>query len=276
MSKPRKPRRKADGSYEISFSCPVCGSNKCEVNSVTNKYHCWSCAAGGLSGNVLSGRYQGQALSSFPSAKDGPGDELLGDAARSPDASKTRVPDDLTNKFPIFALQECVRRRQEPQWLIQRYRVRWSYLRGRLWFPAGDGGVLRSVLPWEDPKTICVPGSQGKTLIGEHRLDEHDGPLRLVLTEGDWKAVSIPIPWTGLGLQGVELTQYQRFRILTSAPLSIVVMLDSGYWREAQKIVETLLPFRAVRVDLPEKVGGPDDMPRHELVKLLLSTERKG
>lgn len=298
----RKPRRKSDGSFELPVDCPCCGSSKCDVNSATGKYLCWSCLAGGVAPTSW-----GYGLSlPFTSSKDGPCGSTASDAlppSLQPGLDHNSL--ELTEKLPIFALQECMRRRQEPQWLLRRYRVRWSFSRGRLWFPAGDGGVLRSVLSWEDPKTITVvPYGTQKGLVGQHLLDRTLTPgwdtqscksensstlppqtqthvqalpgsgLRVVLTEGDWKCAAIPIPWTGLGLQGKTLSEYQRFVLLAAAPLSIDVMLDGGCENEANKIITSLLPFKAGRVDLP-RGAGPDDVPRSELVKSLLESTRR-
>lgn len=255
MSKPRAPRRKSDGSYEVSIVCQVCGSRKCEVNTVTREFHCWCCSAGGRAREV-----PGYGLS-FLSSKDGPMAPL--DTPTTPGEDL-----DLTADLPLFALQECKRRRQEPQWLIRQYNVRWSRARGRLWFPAGDGGVLRSVLSWEQPKTLAVPP---KGLIGAHLLTPG---ARIVLCEGDWKTVSIPIPWVGIGLQGTSMSPEQKFAIRNSMPSRVFVMLDGGCHVAAQKIVEDLLPMRATRIDLPGSAG-PDDIPRSQLVSLLLAAERR-
>lgn len=286
MATARKPRRKSDGSYELPAECFVCGSSKMEINSSSGKYHCWTCNAGG----VASTSSRDKSLSSF---QDKDGSSLYGSARPSSLTSST--PDDLTEKFPIFAEQECIRRRVEPQWLIKRYNVRWSMSAGRLWFPAGDGGVLRSVIPWETPKTLTVvPLGSTKGLVGEHLLsqqgrgwdtqsrkttpDAHSASnptLRLVVTEGDWKACSIPVPWTGIATQGTKLSQEQRDKILLSSPRSVTVMLDGGCENEAQRMVEQLLPFKATRVNLPYGCG-PDDIPRSLLVNLLLMNTLKG
>lgn len=270
MGKARKSRRKPDGSFEIPVECVCCGSRKCEVNSVSGKTHCWSCGSGG--------RVQVKpedALSSFLSSKDGPRHQTLelapGRLLTSSSASLEEKLD-LTDDFPVFALRECVRRRQEPQWLIRRYGVRWSYTEGRLFFPACDGGVLRSVLSWEEPKTRCVTGPSGcKGLIGSRLLVPG---ARVVLSEGDFKSVSTPVPWIGIGLQGTNLTQYQKNILLCSSPASVCVMLDGGWEDQAQEIVEYLLPYKATRVSLP-KGYGPDDIDRCDLVNLLLEHERK-
>lgn len=290
----KKPRRKADGSYELPIECIVCGSSKMEINSVSRAYHCWVCNASGVAGN--NSRYGTFFLSTQESVSNASLSSMYGTEARSGGVTNlTTIPSDLTDKFPLFAEQECVRRRQEEQWLIRRYNVRWSNAHQRLWFPTRYGGVLRSVLPWEEPKTYTVvPAYTAKGLIGEHLLTRestgreiptsrkaeqypsltHQGipvlsPLDLVITEGDWKAVSIPVPWVGLGLMGTNMSRNQRDSILLANPTSVTIILDGGCEREAQRIVEYFLPYRAVRINLPGSLG-PDDIPRQELVKLLL------
>ena len=255
MSK-RSPRRKKDGSYELLFLCPTCGGSKLEVNSVSLLFHCWNC---GSSGRKMGIEDPSGIQSSLLSSKDG--------TPHHDSKVTSPLPISLSSELPLFALQECRRRRQEPQWLLRRYGVGWSWDEGRLYWPTSpEGGVLRSVLSWETPKTKNV-GPKG--LIGYQQLGKRQ---RLVLCEGDWKAASIPVPWVGLGLCGVHLSEAQRASVLLSEPEEVLVCLDGGWEREAQKIVEQLLPLRAKRIDLPWK-GGPDDGPRNHLVRILLDVK---
>ena len=96
---------------------------------------------------------------------------------------------------------------------------------------------------------------------------------RLVLPEGDWKAASIPLPWIGLGLLGKTISDEQVWTIKTSNPHSVIVMLDGGFDREAQDVYQRLLPLDVKIARLPP-TKGPDDIPRRDLVRLLLSLER--
>lgn len=284
----RKPRRKKDGSYEWPADCACCGSSKLEINGTSLLYQCWSCGFSGALTREEFERVKGAGWEPsempaqvFPPFQ--PGDPTTG----LPSGTS------LTSKMPQIALQEIERRRQEPAWIIHRYGVRWDGQ--RLCWPAGQGWSRRAVLSWETPKTISV---SPRGLIGEHLLsagrDEnpsckvqsprspqltHDlpvlSPLRLVLTEGDWKAASIPLPWIGLGLLGKVISDEQLWTIRTSNPHSVIVMLDGGFDREAQEAYEKLLPLDVKIARLPPRCG-PDDIPRRDLVKLLLSVERTG
>lgn len=278
----RKPRRKKDGSIEWPADCACCGSSKLEINGTSLAYHCWSCNFAGVLTHEEFERVKGagwetpsQGSSAFPPFHpSGPASDLPGGAPT------------LTDELPQIALQEIERRRQEPAWIIHRYGVRWDG--SRLCWPAGQGWSRRAVLSWETPKTISV---SPRGLIGEHLLSSgRDAPasckatntslpipglpgLRLVLTEGDWKAASIPLPWIGLGLLGKTISDEQVWTVRTSNPHSVIVMLDGGFDREAQDVYQRLLPLD-VRIARLPPTKGPDDIPRRDLVKLLLAVER--
>ena len=216
-----------------------------EINATSRLYHCFSCHAGGVAPVDW-----GPALSQLPNLSSRP--------AASPLATPQSA---LSVKMPPLALQEIARRRQEVAWIVHRYMVRWDG--ERLSWPAGKGFSRRSVIPWEKPKTLTVPP---KGLIGEHLLIPGS---RVVVVEGDWKAASIPLPWVGVGLMGTIMSEEQKWTLLTSNPQSITVLLDGGYTYAALKIQEQLLPYRAKVLDLP-KDKGPDDIPRRDLVRLLM------
>lgn len=279
----RKPRRKKDGSVEWPADCACCGSSKLEINGTSLAYHCWSCNFAGVLTHEEFERVKGagwetlsQGSSAFPPFHpSGPASDLPGGAPT------------LTDKLPQIALQEIERRRQEPAWIIHRYGVRWDG--SRLCWPAGQGWSRRAVLSWETPKTISV---SPRGLIGEHLLSsgrvvapdpltgatrkepaQAQPGLRLVLTEGDWKAASIPLPWIGLGLLGKTISDEQVWTVRTSNPHSVIVMLDGGFDREAQEVYQRLLPLD-VRIARLPPTKGPDDIPRRDLVKLLLAVER--
>lgn len=296
----RKPRRKKDGSVEWPADCACCGSSKLEINGTSLAYHCWSCNFAGVLTHEEFERVKGagwetpsQGSSAFPPFHpSGPASDLPGGAPT------------LTDKLPQIALQEIERRRQEPAWIIHRYGVRWDG--SRLCWPAGQGWSRRAVLSWETPKTISV---SPRGLIGEHllssgrvvapyplpgatrkepaqapkvsKLDASESfaaqpGLRLVLTEGDWGAASIPLPWIGLGLMGTSLSEEQRWSIATSNPKSVAICLDAGYKEKAVKIREQLLPIPSCIVELPGPVDtGPDDVKRGDLVRLLLASESR-
>jgi hypothetical protein len=103
-------------------------------------------------------------------------------------------------------------------------------------------------------------------LIGEHLL--HEGAF-VVLVEGDFKAASIPLPWVGLGINGLSLTPSQVDTIQFSRPALITILTDGGFISQAWLLAAQLAP-NVCRVKYLPTSKGPDDIPRSDLVQLLL------
>lgn len=253
MTKTSRLRKKRDGTYELPMECPACGGNHMEFNASKGVYHCFSCRSGGFAPSEW-----GPTLSSLSSR--------FGDVPRTePLPTPKAVVAALRPQLPMLAKQELSRRGFEEAWIVNRYGVRWDG--ERLCWPAGAGWSRRSVLTWERPKTLTVAP---KGLIGEHLLTQG---CRVVVVEGDWKAAAVPLPWVGVGLMGLEMNDAQKWAILSKNPASVTVMLDGGFVYPAERIREALLPLRANVISLPDGQG-PDDIPRRDLVRLLL--ERAG
>ncbi len=243
MARLRKPRRKKDGSIELPMDCPVCGSSKMDINTAKRVYHCWRCGSGGRVPDSWAPELS--ILSAW--WEQGP-------------VPPAPLPQ---GQIPLMASREILRRGFEEAWIVLRYGVAWDG--DRLSWPAGQGASRRAVLSWEEPKTLSVAP---RGLIGEHLL--YPG-AHVVITEGDWKAAAIPLPWVGVGLMGMQLSPMQGWALRTSNPASVLVCLDGGFDVQARDVEAALLPLRSRRVALPNGMG-PDDIPRRDLVQALLAT----
>ena len=233
----RKPRRKADGSVELpEIRCPRCGTVNLGRNPTKGSWYCWKCGKGG------------------------PLPEYAGmvPAVSSPGEPEVAA---VLSSLPDYARKMVEARGLDPLWLERRYGVRWDG--ERLHWPCGAGSSKRAIWPWDEPKTLTVPP---RGLIGQHLL--HKG-ARVVVTEGDYKAASIPLPWVGVGILGDAISDDQAQVIQASEPSEVIVMLDGGMDRQARKVAESLclLPIRVVD-SLPKGLG-PDDIPRGNLYALL-------
>ena len=244
----RRPRRKRDGSIEWPVDCPTCGSPKMDVNLSKMVYHCWRCGSGGRVPKEWAPEFS-----------------LLSSWRESIEALPPAKPIKASNQpLPLMAKREIQRRGFEEAWIVNRYKVWWDG--ERLVWPAGEYSCSRrAVLPWEEPKAITDAGPEGKELLGQHLLKPGS---HVVLTEGDWKSAAIPLPWVGVGLLGVELTELQKEILLLSNPATVIVCLDGGFNYEAMVVRTKLLPTPGKIVDLPDGKG-PDDIPRRDLVQLL-------
>ena len=163
---------------------------------------------------------------------------------------------------PPMMSAEIKRRGHEEAWIVHHYRAWWDG--ERISWPAGPSITRRAVLAWEQPKAITV-APRGKGLIGQHLLRPG---AHVVITEGDWKSAAIPLPWVGVGLMGVIMSEEQEFILRTSNPASVTVMLDGGCMFQALNIRARMLPMQGRVVELPDGKG-PDDIPRKELIRLL-------
>jgi len=239
----RRTRRKADNTLEIEVDCPRCNAfGKCGINLQKKVWSCWVCLA---CGGVPSS-WEEELNSSLP---------LL-----LPSESGQYVAPTNTD-LPKVALWEIERRGFDPNWLVTRYGVRWDG--DRLAWPAGEGWVRRSVMQGISPKCLTVAP---RGLIGQHLLQEG---ISVVLVEGDFKAASIPLPWVGIGVNGLILTDQQVTDLQFSRPRDITILTDGGYTTQGWVMAGQLAPNVVCVKELP-KDKGPDDIPRSELVQLLL------
>lgn len=247
-----KRRSKSDNTVELVIDCNLCGSKKnMEYNLTKRLYHCWACGRGGrLSDKSV------EAFLPFVASESSRNVELL----TSTTSLQRKSPVD---DIPEYALKAIERRGLSPQWVITRYRVKWDG--DRLCFPCGSGWSRRSVFPWQEPKTII---DSPRDILGGHLL--YPG-AHVVITEGDFKSASIPLPWVGVGLCGKVITELQAATILLSRPASITISLDGGELDASRLVASRLRPLDCKILNIPEKGLGPDDIPRRELVPLLLA-----
>lgn len=239
-------RYRSDGSVELrgAVPCPPCGkADNTEINLRSRKWICWRCMSGGV--------LEDGAL--LPDPKD------LKRVRKWRDGERTSLPEQ--------AKAECRRRGLSAEWVETRYRVKWDG--ERMIWPAGSGFCARSVYPGDEPKTRTIPP---RGLIGQHLLGTGQD---VVLVEGDFKAAAVPLPWVGLGTQGMHLSYEQAERIEEARPRSVTFAWDGGtdtFMRKAATKLLALCPLRMLR--LPHGAG-PDDVPRGELVSLLLAAEKE-
>lgn len=228
-------------SDEVRIPCPTCGKRKMDVNTRLWVYHCFVC---GASGKGVPSTYAGQRAKKVRRKADGL---------------------DLVEKMPEEAALYVQRRGMDLEDLVRRFGVRWDRSSGRIAWPAGeDCWSLRGVRPWSTPK--CLTHGAPKGLIGQNELDSGQ---EIVIVEGDFKAAAIPAPWTPLGLLGAHLTSSQFGTLASHCPRSVTVLLDGGFEVEARAIAAKFWAMPTRVVALPLGLG-PDDVPRSELVRLLL------
>lgn len=237
----RRARRKADGTVELPETlCPRCRTKNLGTTT-DGRWYCWRCGKGGHTQGVVN----------IPHSVDAP--------------SGPTEPRSLS-ELPVFARAMMERRGADPAWCESRYRVRWNG--ERLAWPCGAGLSMRAIWSWQSPKTLTVAP---RGLIGQHLLTPG---AHVVVTEGDFKAASIPLPWVGVGIMGTAMTQDQALVLLNSRPGSITVLLDGGCGAQAQAIRISLAPTPVRVVDSLPVGAGPDDIDRGELTRMLMEEVR--
>ena len=148
----------------------------------------------------------------------------------------------------------------DPNFVVREYGIQWDGQ--RLCWPTGGGWARRAITEWAEPKvkTTGLGGQEG-AVIGIERLARNPGATA-VITEGDFKAASIPLPWIGLGIMGHVLHSAQADRIL-SITSDLVFFEDHDWHINRQRNWPVCKsPF-----------GGPDDIPMKERMRLLLHAE---
>lgn len=243
------------GGREIVCECPRCPKLRKKdarlyVNPEKGTAYCFRC---GYTFSVkLTAAQRRKAQQSWP---DYPKDK--------PEVGP--VPDNLYRVF--------VDRGIDPIYTISRYRIGWDGY--RLCWPIGEGRYLRrAIYPWDSPKVIMDQPGGHDFVGGEHLMETNK---YIVLTEGDWKAASIPLPWIGVLIGGTRLHETQLAIIRYHKPALVVVALDGGYETEGRKIITQLsrkLVPAVQWVGLPHNQG-PDDIPNAERVKALIKVSKE-
>ena len=211
----KKPRKKKDGSVEVPSTCNLCGSkDNLETNSVSGKFHCWNCG--------YSGVRKGHVPPTVVTGKEGfPSLNATGTPTRPGRRGIIRGnPGAKSTGIPPWVLKKISRRRLD-QARLEKYGV--SFDGSRLIWPVEGGQPWeRAVFEWDTPKVRSY-GQKG--ILGLHlvRPGSH-----VVLTEGDFKAASIPSPWVGVAIGGKIMTPYQEILLLSRQPASVTVLLDTG------------------------------------------------
>lgn len=230
------------GGEEFIYHCPNCPPKKksearLEVNQRTGLGHCFRC---GLSFKVKE----------LTKTKDKVQWPQYNESLPEVQA----VPDNLERVF--------IERGMDFRYTVSRYRIGWDGR--RLCWTVDDGYWRRAVYSWDEPKVRFDKGSHG--VLGEHLFGNNE---ILVLTEGDWKAAAVPLPWIGGGLGGTSISNYQLNVIKWHTPRLVVVALDGGV--DPGKVLSSLHKnlIEAVPWTLPEGKG-PDDIPMTERVEGLL------
>jgi hypothetical protein len=249
-----RSKRKPDGTVEVIFDCLLCGSRKnLGINHQKGVWHCWACGQGG----ALANSPVAHLLADLPP----PGPEY------TYPIPKPQSPPGM-NVFPESVWREVDRRKvSRSKFLL--YEPVWDG--NRICWPMGSGWARRSIWPGAARKVITDSVKDG--LIGGCRLKAGS---RVVLTEGDWKALSIPDPWIGVAASGTACTALQRVFLRGTRPDQVWVLYDGGKASEALRTETSLrelgVPAKAVPDVLPHG-RGPDDVPPHERIRILLGAE---
>lgn len=244
---PRLDTRK--GGTEWLYECPRgCKGRKnkapLELNIEKGVGHCFIC---GLSFQFKATSYVRKAVDAL----------LRREAARPGDVSP--IPFNIHPKF--------LERGVDPISTISRYRAGWDG--SRICWPIYTGRDeevywRRAVYTLQQPKVMTDPGSHG--LLGGHLLTLHD---YIVLTEGDWKAVSIPLPFIGVAIGGSSLSSRQVDLLSIHRPREVVLAMDGGVITTKMSVLLKKGGMKVRVITLPEDKG-PDDIPMKERMRLLL------
>ena len=215
-----------------------------ELNVKTGVFHCFRC---GWSGKI----------------------EDLGKVVPTVDIPVT--PDHLpaVKRVPQSVYRVISHRGMSPEYVIDRYQIGWDG--GRLCWRVADGvWWRRAIYHWQEPKVLFDAGAE-KGILGEHLLTKR---CYLVITEGDYKAASIPLPFTGVAIGGTTATNNQLDILAYYRPELAIVALDGGV--DARPIVRKLRAkdINTVSVALPPGLG-PDDIPMQERVAVLTTAYKQ-
>ena len=224
---------------EVIYLCPVCGDRKVsdaklELNLDTGVYHCFRC---GLSGKDTS---VSKSKKNYSDKKD-------------PLALLLPVPSNLERLFKERGVDFTL--------TVHRYRILFDG--ERLCIPVSNGYWKRSIYEGVEPKVLNTPDSHG--LLGEELIGEES---TVVITEGDFKAFSIPLPFIGVALGGTEMSEKQLDALLYHRPYLVILWLDKGKEKESTKIKKKLSKRLVDTVVVTGQVA-PDDMTMAERTNVL-------
>jgi hypothetical protein len=251
LPKPGQTRRQGQ---ELCYKCPVChqGSrNKWpfEVNTRTGKGHCLKC--GFVLPRDVVKEIRKVLKVQFPTGRYSRKGPPVG-----VDEKLQAVPDHMDRIIEERGI--------DPSWLTERYGVLWDG--SRFCWPVGEGYWRRA--PWAgmEPKVMMDPTSIGH-ILGEPLMDKDQV---IVVTEGDYTAASIPLPWIGVGIGGHKVTEKHLDILAFHRPRLVLVMFDGGVSpaKAVRQIAMRLMDVVPVR-GLPREKG-PDDVPMARRVSLLL------
>lgn len=182
------------------------------------------------------------------------------DREETPSADVGSIPFNIHRKFR--------ERGVEPLPTIARYRAGWDG--SRICWPIYQGEEemtlywRRAVYSLQTPKVLTDSGAHG--LLGGHLLTTSN---YICITEGDWKAVSIPLPWIGVGIGGTSLSKRQLNLLGLHHPSEVVVCLDGGVDTRRVRTSLTRAGIKNRKIQLPKDLG-PDDVSMKERMRLLL------
>ena len=158
----------------------------------------------------------------------------------------------------------------EASYTIARYGLSWDG--GRICWPTSAGLWKRALTDNLDPKVICPAGDRG--LLGVHLLGAASDGL-VVITEGDYAAASIPLPWVGVAIGGKRMNDHQIQALLLHGIREVVLCLDGDAGRDVGITRAHLMRNNIeglVARGLVDKQG-PDDVPVPQRIDMLLEAE---
>ena len=155
----------------------------------------------------------------------------------------------------------------EPGYTIARYQLAWDG--SRLCWPTSNGYWKRAITDNLTPKVWAPPLERG--LLGAHLLSPAvDGMV--VISEGDYAAASIPLPWVGVAIGGTQLGEHQIKVLLHSGVRAVTLCFDGDAGCAVGKARSYLqsegIEVRVAR-GLREKQG-PDDVSVPQRMDMLL------
>lgn len=232
----KKPRTKRDGSKEIISDCRLCGSkDNLEVNSVSGKWSCWACGAGGRVKVPTGG---------VPTAPT--------PVPTTTQTTTEDLPEWVRRKIKARGLSDTHLARLQPTWNGRRIEV--PVVGGPAW--------ERTVFDWDTPKVLS---RSPKGLLG---LERAKPGSHIVLVEGEYKAAVIPLPWIGVAIGGKTMSRYQVGLLMAAQPGSVTILLDGGETEAADDLRKELWTMNPKVGSLPDE-HGPDDVPKWRLLSAI-------
>lgn len=232
--------RKHGTEYVYACSQPTCEGKQgstLELNVKTGLFHCFRC---GWSGRI----------------------DDIGKLALTAPVPRPDVDNPEVKAVPKSVYRALSHRGCNPEYVIDRYKIGWDGWR-LCWQVSADMYWRRGIYAYQDPKVLFDPGEKG--VLGEHLLDKKQ---YVVITEGDYKAASIPLPYVGIAIGGSTITNNQLDILAYYRPRMVIVALDGGVnpGSVVRKLRAKDIPTQSL--SLPKGLG-PDDIPIRERIALL-------